>query len=173
MLVCFRNRSDAYPEVDPNKVAMGIALRQWFMEGKCRMYVLMPHKNKGQPYCSVHVLIEEVEEWCFPDDANINDFTFAQQKLPKDSPYNVGEQASEDLYYVWDDGASQHPGRARRLCEEFKDLIGNEKWEELALTIKTKFMKKIYDTEVREAKQRSWDIALIEKEVPQQPYSDY
>lgn len=149
MLIHVRNKDD-------NKLQyVGIALRQWNIsdgsDKKLRIYVLCPHDTKSPGYCDVDVLIEEVSEWKIVG----TDKEFGNRRLDDDELHNFSRRVEDDLYYVWDDGASEQMKRAQRLYDSFRneiDQLGPD-----AKTVRQEASETLYEQEVAEAKENGWD----------------
>jgi hypothetical protein len=106
-----------------DRVHTGIPLQQWTMPtkdgDKLRIYLLMPVKRDDDRFCAAHVVIEEAEEWLVIG----KDKDYTNRPLSKKELLIVDNQAEEDLYLVWDDGADAHIERARRLYLVYKNEI--------------------------------------------------
>ena len=113
MLIGYRFTSD-------KSFSFGLAVKQWFIDNEPRIFVLLPQDK--QQYCEVEVIYPTEYEWCSINnqDTSIN---FKSKVLHKNDLPDLDEETDDNLYCVWDDGASKHPERAAKLYEYFQSLL--------------------------------------------------
>ncbi len=158
MLICYRFAGE-------NSLTIGIALYQWLIKGDPRIYVLLPEDDKK--YCEVEVLFPPEYEWCLLDSKSEKIF-FDSREVKKEEALILEDEIEEDLYFVWDDGASRHTERAAKLYDYFKPMI--EEHRETALNIKNTYFDEEYQKQLAEAKNKGWDTDLITRKQPMQTY---
>lgn len=161
MLICYRFVGDA-------SISIGLALNQWMIKGEPRIYVLSPQAAKK--YCEVEIIYPPEFEWCLIKSEGTK-VIFDSRELNKDDELTFDKETEQDLYYVWDDGASTHPERASRLYDYFKSVIDQNR--ATALSIKESFFEKGYQDRLKEAKNKGWDAGLISRKAPTQAYDSY
>jgi len=109
-----------YRFVNETSISIGIAVNQWLIEGEPRIYVLLPQDAKK--YCEVDIVYSPKFEWCLFDSDSAR-IVFDSRELKKDETLPFDKAVEQNLYYVWDDGASKHPERAAKLYDYFKPVI--------------------------------------------------
>lgn len=138
---------------DHNTGYIGIPIAQWAMntdEGVFkRIYVIAPRLDGPDPFCEVDVAIEEAHNWLIlasdGKELSINEIPLGE---------SIDKVTSEDLYYVWDDGALSHLERAKRLYKIFENQIALHSKQ--ALDIRNEAADTVYQTLLKEAKERGW-----------------
>ncbi len=144
-----------HPKDYPDREIIGLPVEQSTVRDKgskrIRIFVLIPRESKN---CDVDVLCEEDDEWRIEG----VDTVFSTRPLTDDElDYSLSnqEQIEEDLYYVWDDGASQHPERAARLYTVFSATIE-------ANAAKAKVIQETaYKKRGAQAQKDGWDTTLM------------
>lgn len=137
---------------------VAIGVDEWDMKGEYRCFDLVPYETETDiPFVEVGVIttlkrpapvVPEMPDWGpITHDGHQKD----------EFGYPLTNEAAEDLYYVWDDGATQHMERAQRLYKYFKPRI--DFYREAAL----KFHLEQFEGDRQLAKEKGWDPALIQK----------
>lgn len=149
-----------------------IPVCQWWcsMDGdapKLRFFALVPRYGKDLPYCEVDCCVEEIDSWqIIGGDKEFNTNPFYESDLlissmNADPLDETKEQINDDLYFVWDDGASYHMERAQRLYETYKDII--KKHEKDAVRLWEEEASRVYAADLKIAKERHLDTKLLKK----------
>ena len=160
MLICYRS-------IGNTSVSVGIALSQWKIKGESRIYVLLPQDSLK--YCEVEIVYSPQFEWCLLE-SDTAEIVFDSGELKKDKVLPLNKEIDQDIYFVWDDGALNHPDKAAKLYDYFKDLI--EQYRSTALIIKNALFEKEYQAKIKEAKDNGWDTELVLRKVPVQAYDN-
>jgi len=158
MLIRFRSKSY------PSREILGLPVEQWTVrtdEGnKVRIFVLVPTASK---LCDVEVLCEERDEWILEG----TDSEFCSRSLKDtelDHPAIASKQIEEDLYYVWDDGASQHLESAERLYDAYCDAIDRN------IAQAKSIQQEAFNHYAADAQKNGWDTTILPEAGGKNPY---
>jgi hypothetical protein len=144
-------------KLDLSGAPLGIAVTQWHIkteesQSELRTFVLIPAIRGDRLYADVDVLTIEADEI-----EVVMPKTEAWQKLGEygygDDPegYPIDKTTHENLYYVWDDGASEHAERAEALYAYYEPLINHY------YNCANEYLLKMFEAQRAEAKAKGWD----------------
>lgn len=147
---------------------VGIAVSQWQVKGKRRIFTLIPFAHDSERYVEVDCIIEEnsdlkiiskpLEGWS-PIKNGFGD---------KAEGYQYDEQTAKNLYKVWDDGAGKEFNAAKELYKTFENLIDH--YSEEANEYLDELSNETYEAATKHAKQRGWDVSSIQTQKVIFPY---